>query len=185
MNLNEPALGALAGLLHQRRLIDDRIAALIRQAPTSGNIGEVVAGSIFDIELATSGTNPGFDGRFRSGPLAGSTVNVKAYAESTGLLDISPHPCDWYLVLMGPPRASVEKGRSLPFRIAGVFLFDIAVLRARLVAAGVGIGVATSVRKASWETARIYPTPATGAPLVPDERQRRLLELFSPKASRG
>ena len=103
MNLDEPALAALAGFLRVRHAIDDEIATLIGQTPTPGHVGEVVAAAVFDIELAASGVNPGFDGHFRSGALAGKTVNVKAYAERTGLLDISPHACDWYLVLMGPP----------------------------------------------------------------------------------
>ena len=185
MNLDELALTALAGLLRVRHSIDDEIATLIRQTPTSGHIGEVVAASIFDIKLAVSGVNPGYDGHFQSGPLQGSTVNVKAYAESTSLLDFSPHPCDWYLVLMGPPRAGSEKGRSLAFRIARVYLFDIPALKALLTAAGVGIGIASSVRKAQWETAEIYPNPAAGAPLIPDDRQRRLLGLFIPEVHLG
>lgn len=178
MNLDEPSLTALAGLLRIRHAIDDEIAILIGHTPTSGHIGEVVAAAIFDIELAVSGVNAGFDGHFRSGPLAGQTVNVKAYAERTNLLDISPHPCNWYMVLMGPPRASADKGRSLPFRIERVYLFDIETLKASLKAAGVGIGVASSVRKAMWEAAEIYPNPAPGTPLLADERQRRLLVLF-------
>jgi hypothetical protein len=178
MNLDEPALIALAGLLRIRHAIDDEIAILIGHTPTAGHIGEVVAAAIFDIELAVSGVNAGFDGHFRSGPLAGQTVNVKAYAERTSLLDISPHPCDWYMVLMGPPRTSVDHGRSLPFTIERVFLFDIEALKAVLKIAGVGIGVASSVRKAMWEAAEIYSNAAPGAAMLPDERQRRLLEHF-------
>jgi hypothetical protein len=178
MNLDEPALTALAGLLRVRHAIDDEIATLIGQTPTPGHVGEVVAAAIFDIELAASGVNAGFDGHFRGGPLAGQTVDVKAYAERTGLLDISPHPCDWYLALMGPPRASADRGRSLPFRIERVYVFDIEALKGALKISGVGIGVASSVRKAMWEAAQVFPDPALGAPLLPDERQRRLLELF-------
>ncbi|MGC4763555.1 hypothetical protein ACLQ20_11945 [Micromonospora sp. DT46] len=36
----------------------------------------------------------GYDGTFRSGPLAGRTVNVKAYGDAFAGLDISPHHCD-------------------------------------------------------------------------------------------
>jgi hypothetical protein len=177
-DLDERGLRALSALLRVRHAIDDEIAALIGTTPTPGHVGEAVAAAVFDIELAASGVNPGFDGVFRSGPLAGRTVNVKAYAERTGLLDISPHPCDWYLVLMGPPRASSEKGRSLPFRVEQVFLFDIVALRASLVAAGVGVGIASSVRKAFWEAARLYPQAASGLPLTLDDRMRGLLGLF-------
>jgi hypothetical protein len=173
-DLDERGLRALSALLRVRHAIDDEIAALIGTTPTPGHVGEAVAAAVFDIELAASGVNP----VFRSGPLAGRTVNVKAYAERTGLLDISPHPCDWYLVLMGPPRASSEKGRSLPFRVEQVFLFDIVALRASLVAAGVGVGIASSVRKAFWEAARLYPQAASGLPLTLDDRMRGLLGLF-------
>ena len=177
-DLDERGLRALAALLRVRHSIDDEIAALIGTTPTPGHIGEAVAAAVFDIELAASGVNPGFDGVFRSGPLAGRTVNVKAYAERTGLLDISPHPCDSYLVLMGPPRASSEKGRSLPFRVEQVFLFDIVALKASLVAAGVGVGIASSPRKAFWEAARLYPEAASGLPLTLDDRTLGLLGLF-------
>ena len=177
--LNGASLAALAGLLHVRHAIDDEIAKLIGQTPTPGHIGEAVAAAIFDIELEASGVDAGYDGTFRSGPLAGHTVNVKAYAERGSLLDISPYPCNWYLVLMGPPRASAEKGRPLPFRIDQVFLFDINRLKEALKAAGVGIGIASSVRKPVWETARLYPVTAPELPLVPDPRQRELLGLFA------
>ncbi len=178
-DLDERGLRALAALLRVRHAIDDEIAVLIGTTPTPGHVGEAVAAAVFGIELASSGVNPGFDGIFRSGPLTGRTVNVKTYAERTGLLDISPHPCDWYLVLMGPPRASSEKGRSLPFRVEQVFLFDIGALRASLVAARVGVGVASSIRKAFWDAARLYPEQAPGLPLALDDGQRRRLALFA------
>lgn len=179
MDLDDARLGTLAGLLRVRHAIDDEVSTLIGLTPSSGHIGEVVAGAIFDIELEHSRVNPGFDGRFRTGDLAGQTVNVKAYSERGTLLDISPHLCDWYLVLMGPPRTSAEKGRALPFRIDQVYLFEMKTLRSELSNTGVAIGVATSVRKASWEAAVIYPQTPVGSPQLPDERQRRLLALFA------
>ena len=145
------------GRLRIRHAIDDEIAILIGHPPTSGHIGEVVAAAIFDVELAASGVNAGFDGHFRSGPLAGQTVNVKAYAERTSLLDISPHPCDSYLVIMGPQRTSADSGRSLPFRIERVYLFDIEMLKASLKAAGVGIGVAWPIRTGGRPSRRAPP----------------------------
>jgi len=88
--LDERNLTTLAGLLRIRHSIDDEIATLIGRPPTSGGIGEVVAASIFDIALTPSGVTPGYDGLFASGPLAGMTVNVKAYAERAYGLDIGP-----------------------------------------------------------------------------------------------
>ncbi len=153
-------------------------AILIGRPPTSGGIGEEVAAAVFDIELSPTGVTPGYDGRFASGPLVDQTVNVKAYAERGYLLDIGPHPCDWYLVLMGSPRESSHRGRSLPFRVASVHLFKTEELLATLKAAGLGIGIATSVKKALWEGAEVYPV-ARSASLVLTEDQRRLLGLFA------
>lgn len=66
----------------------------------------------------------GYDGWFRSGPLQGRTVNIKAYGDAAAGIDISPHECDFYLVLSGPPpapggagphrwRASTTSGRPI------------------------------------------------------------------------
>ena len=176
--LDERDLTVLAGLLRIRHAIDDELATMIGRPPTSGGIGEVVAAAVLDIDLAATGVMPGYDGRFISGPLAQQSVNVKAYAERGSLLDIGPHQCDWYLVLMGPPRESSHRGRSLPFRVASVYLFKTEDLVATLKAAGVDIGIATSVRKALWEEAEIYPV-ARSSSLVLTEDQKRLLGLFA------
>jgi hypothetical protein len=37
-----------------------------------------------------------------TGGLAGKTVNIKTYSRHESVLDISPHPCNYYLVLTGP-----------------------------------------------------------------------------------
>jgi hypothetical protein len=57
--------------------------------------------------------------------MAGKTVNVKLYSEDAGLLDISSHPADYYLVLTGPKPVATSSVRSLPRRIDAVYLFDI------------------------------------------------------------
>lgn len=151
---------------------------MIGRPPSPGNVGEFIASKVFDIELAPSGVNPGHDGMFSTGPLAGKSVNVKLYSEDAGLLDISSHPADYYLVLTGPRPAATTGVRSLPRRIDAVYLFDIASLRADLVTRGVGIGVATSVRKMHWEAARIYPI-GEGSVLQLSPRQVELLQLFA------
>jgi hypothetical protein len=119
----------------------------------------------------------GYDGRFTTGPLTGQSVNVKAYSEAEYGLDIGPHDCDWYLVLRGPKRDSAHKGRSLPFRIATVHLFRTFDLLATLQARGVGIGIATSLRRADWEPNEVYPV-STSPHLVVTDEQRDLLRLF-------
>jgi hypothetical protein len=59
---NEEGLVALARLLHARDTIDGEIAMLIGQTPTPGHVGQIVSATIFDIELAASWADPGFDG---------------------------------------------------------------------------------------------------------------------------
>jgi hypothetical protein len=113
-------LEQLAGLIRVRNDIDRSIAALIGRPAGPGNIGEFVAARIFAITLVTSGSHPGYDGVFREGALTGKTVNIKTYSRHESVLDISPHPCDFYLVLTGPP----GQARVLPWVIDSVFLFE-------------------------------------------------------------
>jgi hypothetical protein len=164
----------LAALIREKNAADRKIAALIGRPATPGNIGEFVAAKVFGISLMTSGSHPGYDGVFQRGPLAGKTVNVKTYSRHELVLDISPHPCDYYLVLTGPPgQASV-----LPWVIGSVFLFEHQRLVAELTSRAVKIGVATSVRKAYWEAAQVYPPrPMSTLQLTGDEIA--LLRLFS------
>lgn len=108
-------LEQLAQLLAARDALDSRIAELVGRSARPGDVGEFIAARIFDLELATLATQAGYDGVFRSGPLAGKTVNVKTYGDVLGGLDIGAHPCDYTLVLTGPPRA----GRSGSATIAG------------------------------------------------------------------
>jgi hypothetical protein len=56
-------------------------------------------------------------------------------------------------VLTGP----VGQAPVLPWVIDSVFLFQREALLAALTGRGVKIGAATSVRKADWEAARIFP----------------------------
>ncbi len=93
----------LASLIRQRNEVDGKIGALIGRPATPGNIGEFIAAKIFGVNLMSSGSHPGYDGVFERGPLARNTVNVKTYSRQELVLDISPHPSDYYLVLTGPP----------------------------------------------------------------------------------
>jgi hypothetical protein len=171
-------LGRLAALIRVRNVLEREMAAVVGKAPTPGNLGEFIASRIFDIKLAPSGVNPGHDGWFQSGPLAQQSVNVKLYSEDAGLLDIGKHPADYYLVLTGAKPATATGPRSLPRRIDAVYLFQMADLRASLTERGVGIGVATSVRKAYWRDAQIYPV-RDGAPLSLTPEQIELLQMFA------
>jgi hypothetical protein len=175
----DEVLQELAILLTQRNEIDARIALLIERPMTSGHLGEYIAAKIFDIELENSAVALAIDGRFRSGPLAGKTVNVKWYLKREGLLDMSlSKVLDYYLVLTGPRSAAASsKGGTRPWQIDAVYLFDSKRLLADLTRRGVRVGVATSVRNAQWEAAEIYPASAN--PVLPlSAGQSAQLALF-------
>jgi hypothetical protein len=176
---NMPDLERLAELVGIKNNADAAIAELIGRPSSPGNIGEFVAARVFAVQLMTSGSHLGFDGVFRAGPLAGKTVNIKTYSRHESVLDISPHPCDCYLVLTGP----AGQARVLPWVIDSVFLFQREELVAVLAARGVKIGVATSVRKAEWEAARVYPPPRAPR-LQLSESQIAQLALFSSRPAR-
>lgn len=170
----------LIGLLEQRNAIDAQIAALIGRPALQGHIGEFIAAELFDIELDPSACNAGFDGRFRSGELVGKTVNIKLYGKQESLLGIN-EAClpDFYLVLTGAKgNSSSSRGKTRPLRIQRVYLFDAAELIAALRGNGVKIGIATSVRKAAWERAEIFPV-ANNSRLVPSAQQISLLRRFA------
>jgi hypothetical protein len=174
-------LHRLASLIRKRNEIDLEMAELLGRPATAGNLGEFIAAAIFDIELAATGVNPGHDGVFRSGPLAGKTVNVKLYSEDAGLLDVGPYASDYYLVLTGPKPTAGPGPRSLPRRIDAVYLFDMEALRQGLTARRVGIGIATSVRRDLWQSAQIFPlNPAARFALT--RHHVELLRLFAPEA---
>ncbi|MEU0553245.1 hypothetical protein [Dactylosporangium sp. NPDC006015] len=165
------ALTELAALLAERARIDVDIARLTGRSARPGDVGEFIAARIFDIELAKTAVQAGYDGRFSSGPLTGRTVNVKLYGDAYAGIDLGTHPCDYYLVLSGPS--------TTRFAITGVYLFDTEQLTAVLRERGVKIGIATSIRRADLEAARIYPDPAPTAAFTLTDEQRKLLTLFS------
>jgi hypothetical protein len=109
-------LERLAELVRIKNEADLAIAQLIGRPSTPGNIGEFVAASVFAIRLMTSGSHPGYDGVFQSGPFADKTVNIKTYSRHESVLDISPHPCDYYLVLTGPPGQAKIPADAHPVR---------------------------------------------------------------------
>lgn len=156
----DPLIARAAALVAQRNAIDGELASLIDRPPTAGALGEFVASRIFDIELEPTASAKGIDGRFRSGPLAGDTVDIKCYGRREGLLDLPTHDVipDWHLVLTGPTgNATSSRGQARPWRIDAAYLFPTKTLLVELHARGILIGVATSVAREFWERAEIYP----------------------------
>lgn len=172
----------LANLLTRRNTIDDEIAAVIGRPALVGHLGEFIASCVFDIELAPSATTRGHDGRFRSGPLEGRSVDVKYYGKREGLLDMRADALpDVFLVLSGPATAvGSSAGSTRPFQIAEVFAFDAAALVRAIQSASIPpkIGTATSVRKELWEAARVFPVAAPGALLRVTPAQASRLAAF-------
>jgi hypothetical protein len=152
-----------AALLRERNAIDAELASLIQRPMTSGYLGEWIAVLIFDIELEGSAVAVGIDGRFRSGPLQGRTVNIKRCLKREGLLDTRESTAlDYYLVLTGAPSAAVSwRGTTRPWCIEAVVLFDARQLRSEQITRGVRRGVASSVIEQQWAAAEIYPRPPT------------------------
>lgn len=180
--LTHSAFFKLAALLREKNRVDEQIAAIVGRPAEKGHLGEIIASNLFDIELESSATNAGYDGRFREGPLAGKTVNVKWYAKREGLLDINTASLpDYWLVLAGPPAAAAtSRGTTRPWLVNEVFLFDAAALLPALRGRNVKIGIATSVTKAEWDRARIFPEPHNPTIAISDAAKRLMAVLGPP-----
>jgi len=179
-------LKELAELIRQRNALGKEITRIIGRPGQIGHLGEFIAARVFDIALETSAVNKGFDGRFRSGPLAGKSVNIKWYAKKEGLLDIRVDAVpDFYLVLTGPPTKVLHsRGEDRPWLIDSAFLFDAVPLVESLRLRELKLGVATSVRNALWAAAEVFPNARNEKlPLSPD--QCAMLSLFSSNQCAG
>jgi len=179
--VDDARLKQISDLLLKRNKIDADIARVIDRPMTSGHLGEWIAAEIFDIKLEDSANAAAVDGRFRSGSLQGSAINVKWYLKRDGLLDLTDAAEPrYYLVLTCPaaPAAS-SRGTVRPWCVEAVHLFDAQRLLADLRAAGVLIGTATSVRAHHWAAAEVWPA-ARCADLAVNEQQIRQLQRFAP-----
>lgn len=179
MSAHDP-LEDLADSFREKNIVDDKIAAIIGHPTQLGHVGEYIASQIFDIELhLDDARKKGSDGRFLSGPLQDHSVNVKYYPKREGGLDINlKHVPDYFLVLTGPPApAESSRGKTRPWIIEYVYLFEAASLIENLVARKRQIKENASVRKELWHQAEIYPTQ-TNTTLMVTEEQRRRLRFF-------
>lgn len=176
----EEDIHKIASLLCERNVIDEQIATVINRPMTAGHLGEWIAAQVFDIKLETSAVTAGIDGRFRSGPLQGCTVNVKWYLKREGLIDMTESPAlGYYLILTGPTSAALSsRGGRRPWCIEAVYLFDAKQLLDEQQTRRVKSGIASSVRAAQWAAAEIYPCATNGALLV-SPAQVELLQLFA------
>jgi hypothetical protein len=175
------AVRVIASLLHERNMIDEKIAAIVQRPMTAGHLGEWIATQVFGAELETSAAAPAIDGRFGAGPLQGRTVNVKWYPKRDGLLDMTESTTlDYYLVLTGPRSAATSSRGSLrPWCIEAVYLFDATELLNQQRSRGVKTGVASSVRAEQWAAAELFPRPTNRTWLM-SPAQVELMTLFAP-----
>ncbi len=181
--MNRPELERMAALIEERNAVDAEIAAITGRPVVAGHLGEWIAAQVFDIALEDSAVAKGIDGRFRSGRLAGRTVNVKWYAKREGDLDlVEDSGADFYLVLTGPRAAPVSsRGGTRPLRITAVYLFRIPDLLRELRTRGVQIRTAASLRVGDWDGAEIFPRPVNPE-LVLSVHQCQALKLFAGQA---
>lgn len=172
-------LAQIAQLIRERNALDARIAEIIQRPALPGHLGEWIASRVFDIELSASATKRDVDGHFRSGPLAGDSVNVKLYGKRENVLDLKPEAqVQWYLVLAGPRGYAVpSRGSTRPLTISSAHIFDTTSLLAALTGR-VKVGIASSVRQPLWDAAEIYPR-ATSTDLKLSHEQRSMLALFA------
>ena len=84
---------------------------------------------------------------------------------------------EYYWVLAVPSPRDNSRGTVRPWGIKEVFLFEAAPLVARLRKRPVKVGTATSVHRAEWKRARIFPV-LPGTPLRLTKDQQAALRRF-------
>lgn len=177
-------LAMVATLIRDRNAVDRDLAKAIGRWPHDGAVAEIIAACVFDINLAAAANNPSSDGEFRTGPLAGKSVNIKYRRLRRGLINLGKssdpraHP-DYYLQLTGRWFGVKASSRAdAPFTIEEVHLFESEALLAVLRAANRQSGVGGSFPRDRWRQAMIFPQPMNR--LLPlTEEQRVLLTLFA------
>lgn len=175
-------LHGLASFIKIRNVVDEEIARTIGRPAHPGHIAEYIAAAIFDIQLEVAANTKAVDGQFRSGPLAGKSVNIKSGTRKQGMLNVvaSADPTlhsDCYLVLSGQGGDVSSSGQRAPWVIRQVLLFDANDLLQALALKGIKLGVGTSVNSALWKAAMIYPDPVNPT-LVITPQQHEALRLF-------
>jgi hypothetical protein len=81
-------LESLPELLSELNTIGEKISEITQRPTTMEHTGEYIATEIFDIELEDLSNAKGIDGHFKSGSLAGRSVNDKWYGKLEYVLDI-------------------------------------------------------------------------------------------------
>src|SRR6476661_6125780 len=150
----------LADLIRIRNYVNSSVSRIINHPAEVGHIAEFLMGEILDIELNAVANTKAIDGVFRSGSLAGKSVNVKYRAAQSRLLNLeefldpSLH-AHFYLSVQGPKSASkTSAGRELPFVIDSIYHFESTLLIPQLAKPGKA-GIGRFVPTALWQAAMI------------------------------
>lgn len=170
-------LEMLAEATRRLNAVGAEITRITDRPANRGTTGEFIAARIFDIALHGSGTHKGSDGRFTTGQLAGKLVNIKWYANDTGLLDTNLTPEDdlYYVVMTGDRTpATSSRGKAAPWVISYAFVFWDGPLCDALKGKR---GTAVSVPRYLWDAAEVFPDSRSKL-LVLTEQQKSLLRLF-------
>jgi hypothetical protein len=172
-------LNLLAELIRSKNSIEKEIANIVGRPAMLGHVGEYIAAKIFNISLEASAVNKGSDGKFISGPLKESSVNIKWYTKQSGLLDITPDFLpDYYLVLTGEKTsAGSSRGTNAPWIIKMVYLHKAESLIETLIQRRVKIGKQVSVAQSIWEGSQIYPLQKNNL-LTLSVAQKKMITLF-------
>ena len=172
-------LRQLADLIKQRNSVQEEIANFTDRPAQIGYVGQIIAATIFRIELESSSSKKSCDGVFKDGPLKGKTVNIKWSSRQEYLLDITSKSMpDYFLVMTGTESVSKADKKVRPWLIKSVYLFEAKELFKLLSKKGVAIGQATSVKKRYWKDAEIYPAQRSTTLLL-TEKRKEMLSLFA------
>jgi hypothetical protein len=173
-------LKELSDLIKEKNEVELKIAKIINRPSLIGHVGEYIASKIFGIDLEVSAVTKSIDGHFSSGNLRGKSVNIKWYGKKENLIDIATSVLpDYYLVMTGPPSPPVSSiGKTRPWLITKVFLFNAKDLMEDLLSKNIKVGIATSVRSCLWDEAEIFPSQ-NSSELVLSNEQKEVLKLFS------
>ena len=83
--MSDTSLAEMAALLRERNALDARLGQIVGRPPGKGHLGEWITSQIFDIQMETSASRRATDGQFRTGSLAGRTVNIKWFFKREGV----------------------------------------------------------------------------------------------------
>lgn len=162
-------LSDFADALRRRRSADEELSRLLGHPVERWNLCELVAARALDLELARSDPKQGHLGTFRTGPLAGSRVNLRFYRVREPLRPPAPGwDCDYHVVLQGSPDAEE------PETLQGVYLFDASSFLRELQRGG-------GRKKEAWKEAEVFPCRSSRWEVLGEGASGLLYQVSGPR----